>query len=113
METFTKPVARLCRIAGAAFFLMQSALITAYGQISYASDRAKPDSRKVRREAARYAKKNNAEDYTGSHLDMKMFTFKKGEPAQPPVTPEMASDVIYNSDVPVQSERKVIFRRKK
>jgi hypothetical protein len=107
MNIFTRPAAFISRIAFVAVLLFCSTLVSAFGQTSRkGNDRLKPDSRKVRREAARYAAKNNAEDYVSSHLGLDNFSFRKGEPGYRPLTEEMQADMIYNGDVPVMNERK-------
>ena len=112
MKTFTAPFSGFGRIVIVALFLLSHLPFSSFGQISYTYDRVKPDSRKVRKEAKKYTKKHQAEDYSVSHLNMKKYEFRKGEPAQGQMTEEMANDVIYHGVNPVKSERR-LFRKKK
>src|SRR5947209_19594361 len=80
------------------------------GQISYNEDgNVRANSRKIRREAARY----KADDVKESHLDMNHFSFKKGEPGGKSQQDEaLAGDEIYNAPNPLPKDRK-LFKRKK
>jgi len=82
-----------------------------FGQISFNNEdgNVRADSRKIRREAARY----KADDVKESHLDMDNFSFKKGEPGGKREQDDaLADDEIYNAPNPLPKERK-LFRRKK
>lgn len=82
--------------------------LTAFGQISFADDNPKGDSRKIRKEAAKY----KADGVKESHLDMSHFSFKKGMPGKREEG-ELAYDEIYNAPNPIVKKERRFFKRKK
>ncbi len=82
------------------FILMALACTSSFAQISF-NDDSKPDSRKIRREMAKY----DAEDVKDSHLKVQKASFKKGEAAPRPLTEEMEESVIYYGPNPVKAEK--------
>jgi hypothetical protein len=107
-----KATLRMRRLAKAGFMavLMATTLqLPAYAQISFDDETGKKaDSRRIRREAAKY----KAEDVKESHLDMSKYSYKRGEPGNRPVAEEMQYDDIYYGPNPIKKERK-LFKKKR
>jgi hypothetical protein len=110
MKTSTSSLSKLAQAIFLMLFLSTSLNFTAFGQISLNEEtgEANPKSRKLKREAARY----KAEAVKESHLDMKNFSYKKGQPGKREEG-ELAYDEIYNAPSPVKEERIRFFKRKK
>ena len=79
----------------------------AFAQISFADEHARPNSRKIRREAAKY----KADAVKDSHLNMDVYSYKKGEPGRKNTSEELETDEIYNGPNPVKPERR-FFKKK-
>jgi GH18 family chitinase len=80
----------------------------AFAQISFEGERSRADSRKIRREAARY----KADDVKDSHLNMGMYSYKRGAAGKKAKNEELETDEIYNGPNPVKNERR-LFKKKK
>jgi hypothetical protein len=100
------------RLAKAGFMAALMATIfhaPVHAQISFNDESGrKADSRKIRREAARY----KADNVKESHLDMDMYSYKRGAFGNRQVNEELASDEIYYGPNPVKKERK-FFKKKR
>jgi hypothetical protein len=79
----------------------------AFAQITFADDHVRPNSRKIRREAARY----KAEAVKDSHLNMDNYSYKRGEPGKRNTSEELETDEIYYGPNPVKPERR-FFKKK-
>lgn len=109
MRKATFSLYKLTQATFLVFFLACSFNFNAFGQIALNGEtgEANPKSRKLKREAARY----KADGVKESHLDMKNFSYKKGQPSKREEG-ELAYDEIYNAPSPVKEERR-IFKRKR
>jgi hypothetical protein len=109
MKTFSLTSIKRLPVIFLALFFISGLNFSASGQISLNEEtgEANPKSRKIKREAARY----KADAVKDSHLDMKNFSYKKGQPGKREEG-ELAYDEIYNAPSPVKEERK-FFKKKK
>ncbi len=105
MENSTSCLRRLAQAT--LLTLLFTGAVPATAQISFNHDGSNPDTRKVRREAARY----KADGVKESHLDMKKFSYKKGEPGKRDEG-ELAYDEIYQAPSPVTVTRKPFWKRR-
>src|SRR5690606_12332917 len=103
MKNATTLLNRFAKISLSALLLATTLNVPAYAQISFDDDSVRrADSRKIRREAARY----KADAVKESHLDMKKFSYKRGEPGNRAISEEMMYDDIYYGPNPIKKERK-------
>jgi hypothetical protein len=79
----------------------------AFAQVTFAGDHTRPNSRKIRREAAQY----KADAVKESHLNMAMYSYKRGESGRKNTSEELETDEIYNAPNPVKAERR-FFKKK-
>lgn len=107
MKTSDYALPKLVQTSLVAFCLSAVVSNTAFGQISFESERDRADSRKIRREAARY----KAEAVKESHLNMDMYSYKRGAAGKKAKNDELETDEIYNGPNPVSNERR-LFKKK-
>ena len=89
MKKATISVFRLVQASSLAVLLTIGLQAPAFAQISFDDEASyKADSRKVRREAAKY----KADDVKESHLDMDKYSYKRGAFGNRKVNYQMATD---------------------
>jgi hypothetical protein len=108
MRTSTFSLRQVAHVALLTFILTGTGAVPALAQISFADDgSSKADSWKVRREASKY----KADGVKESHLDMKKYSYKKGEPGKREEG-ELAFDEIYQAPSPVKADRRLFRKRR-
>ena len=111
MKTDTKSYRKTSRIFFLTLIINSAISFSGFAQIAFDDydSNTKPNSRKIRREAARY----NAGDVKDSHLNMDLYSYKRGEAGRQIKSEELETDEIYYAPNPIRKEKHPFFKKKR